>query len=79
MIGLFLATLELIWQKKIIIQQTETLGKWLVLRTDAADQFAEEQQAGTATESPPPAINHYACEICGRSPLRNDSRLPLIM
>jgi segregation and condensation protein A len=51
MIGLFLATLELIRQKKITIEQTETLGEVrLVLRTDAADQtlFAEEQSPGAA-------------------------------
>jgi segregation and condensation protein A len=58
MIGLFLATLELIRQKKIIIEQMETLGEVrLVLRTDAADQtlFADEQQVGAVTESPAPA------------------------
>jgi segregation and condensation protein A len=55
MIGLFLATLELIRQKKITIQQNETLGEVrLVLRTDAADQtlFANEQDAAPL-ERPP--------------------------
>jgi segregation and condensation protein A len=45
MIGLFLATLELIRQKKIAVEQTETLGDIrLILRDDAGDQrlFAEE-------------------------------------
>jgi segregation and condensation protein A len=45
MIGLFLATLELIRQKKIAVEQTETLGDIrIVLRDDSGDQklFAEE-------------------------------------
>ncbi len=48
MIGLFLATLELIRQKKITIEQTETLGEVrIILRTDAPEQMLfENENAG---------------------------------
>jgi segregation and condensation protein A len=49
MIGLFLATLELIRQKKIAVEQAETLGDIrIVLREDSGEQtlFAEETPRG---------------------------------
>jgi segregation and condensation protein A len=55
MIGLFLATLELIRQKKVVVEQTEALGEIrILLREDAGEQvlFAEpaavpQEPAGT--------------------------------
>lgn len=58
MIGLFLATLELIRQKKVTISQPETLGPiQILLRTDAPDQqlfTQEEPSAHTPTEASTP-------------------------
>ncbi|HUO08369.1 MAG TPA: segregation/condensation protein A [Phycisphaerae bacterium] len=62
MIGLFLATLELIRQKKVTISQPETLGPiQILLRTDVPDQqlFTEEEPSSptnveAASSEPPP-------------------------
>jgi segregation and condensation protein A len=58
MIGLFLATLELIRQKKITIQQTDTLGELrLLLRTDTPDQTLFEHETKIApTEMAPTEV-----------------------
>jgi segregation and condensation protein A len=59
MIGLFLATLELIRQKKIAVEQTETLGDIrIVLREDSGDQklFADETPAPESSATPAPAM-----------------------
>ena len=56
MIGLFLATLELIRQKKIAVDQTETLGEIRIkLREDAPDQilFNEETNQPHAPDPAP--------------------------
>jgi segregation and condensation protein A len=55
MIGLFLATLELIRQKKVTISQPETLGPiQIVLRTDHPEQQLFENET-PAHEAPAPA------------------------
>jgi segregation and condensation protein A len=57
MIGLFLATLELIRQKKITITQSDTLGPiQIVLRTDAPDQtlFQNETPNNPTPDHPAP-------------------------
>jgi segregation and condensation protein A len=62
MIGLFLATLELIRQKKVIVDQPDPLGEIRIrLREDAGDQtlFQEEAPvpAPAATHAEPAALN----------------------
>ncbi len=57
MIGLFLATLELIRQKKVTISQPETLGPiQLLLRTDHPEQqlFTSEEPSAPQTPEPTP-------------------------
>jgi segregation and condensation protein A len=67
LIGLFLATLELIRQKKVIVEQNELLGDITIsLRTDAPEQVLFEEPAKTetpestlASASPAPeAVSH---------------------
>jgi chromatin segregation and condensation protein Rec8/ScpA/Scc1 (kleisin family) len=58
MIGLFLATLELIRQRRIAVEQTATLGDIrIVLRADAGDQrlFAGETPVADHPSAPPVA------------------------
>jgi segregation and condensation protein A len=56
MIGLFLATLELIRQKKIAVEQSDTLGEIrLRLRDDADETLFREEASAHAAPAPAPA------------------------
>jgi hypothetical protein len=57
MIGLFLATLELIRQKKIAVEQSEVLGEIRIkLREDAADQtLFQQEEPHVSHEAPAPS------------------------